>query len=120
MRIGILEDDTDNAILLNTRLGQAGYITETYDDEMKLLGRLTFEPTRFDALLLNWLVLKQPSKGQAIQHIRKVRPDIPILLISTMPDEEFESMQQLYKGVEVLRTLSEVIESLKRAQNKGR
>ena len=118
MRIGILEDDADNAVLLDTRLGEAGHITEIYDDEMKILGRLTFEPTRFDALLLNWLVLKQPPKGQAIQHIRKVRPDIPILLISTMPDEEFESMQQLYTRVESLRAISEVIEFLKRAQNK--
>ncbi|MBA2680832.1 MAG: response regulator transcription factor [Ktedonobacteraceae bacterium] len=118
MRIGILEDDTNIAALLSTILGQAGHVAEIYDDEMKLLGRFTFEPARFDALLLNWLVLKQPPKGQAIQHIRKIRPDIPILLISTMPDEEFESMQQLYSGVEVFRTLTQVMEFLKRAENK--
>ena len=120
MRIGILEDNADNATLLNTLLGQEGHVAEIYDDEMKLLGHFTFEPVRFDALLLNWLVLKQPPKGQAIQHIRRVRPDILILLISTMPDEEFESMQQSYSGVEALRTPFEVIESLKRIEEKGR
>lgn len=119
MRIGILEDDTNNATLLNTALEQAGHVVEIYEDEMKLLGRFTFEPTRFDTLLLNWLVLKQPPKGQAIQHIRRVRPDIPILLISTMPDEDFESMQRLYAGVEAFRTVSEVIEFLKRVKDKG-
>ena len=118
MKVGILEDNEDNATLLNTLLKQAGHSAEVYDDEMKLLGRFTFEPQRFDALLLNWLMLKRPSNGQAIQHIRKVRPSMPILLISTMPDEEFEGMQHSYTELEVLTTPLEVIASLERIERR--
>lgn len=118
MRIGILEDDTDSATFLNTLLEQAGHTTEIYDDEMKLLGRFTFAPEHFDTLLLNWLMLKRPTNGWAIQHIRKVRPDIPILLVSTMPDEEFDSMQRSYSGVKVLKAPFEVLDSLRRIEGK--
>ncbi len=79
----ILLVDDECAILevLHEVLARAGYTVESYADPDEALDRVCSEPDRFDLVITDYTMPKL-SGAELAQRVRKVAPDLPLILVS--------------------------------------
>ena len=80
-RILLVDDELALVHLGEEMLAALGYEAAGYTSSVEALAAITAEPQRFDAVLTDE-TMPQLSGSQIALQIRKIRPDIPILLMS--------------------------------------
>jgi len=80
-RILLVDDELPLVHLGEEMLAALGYEAAGYTSSVDALAAITAEPQRFDAVLTDE-TMPQMSGSQMALQIRKIRPDIPILLMS--------------------------------------
>lgn len=97
MRIALLEDDVDQAKLIEVWLTDAGHHTYIYHSGAKMVGALNKES--FDVIMLDWLV-PDISGFEVLQWIReKLDWSCPVIFI-TQRDQEEDVVQALEAGAD--------------------
>jgi DNA-binding response OmpR family regulator len=96
-RIGLLEDDQDQAQLYEVWLGKAGYQTRAYHEAAEFRRRLAADP--MDLLLLDW-ELPGTSGIEVLRWLRENGdPNLPVIFI-TVRDSEEDIVEALRHGAD--------------------
>ena len=85
LRIGLLEDDVDQAYLVKLWLIDAGYEVAHFASGEALLGEV--HHGRFDMLILDWLV-PGVTGIEALRRLREQKVDLPVLFVTQFDAEE--------------------------------
>ena len=80
-RVLLVDDEVALVQVGEEMLAELGYDPAAYASSVEALAAFTAEPERFDAVLTDE-TMPQLSGSQMAQQIRRIRPDIPILLMS--------------------------------------
>jgi len=80
-RVLLVDDEVALVEVGEEMLAELGYDPAAYTSSVDALAAFTAEPARFDAVLTDE-TMPQLSGSQMAQQIRRIRPDIPILLMS--------------------------------------
>jgi len=96
MRVGLLEDDPDHAVMTSGVLQAAGHTCQIYDNGEQFL-RATLHET-FDVLVLDW-ALPDMTGLQVIDAIRHRHDNVPVLFL-TSRDTEQDIVEALSHGAD--------------------
>ncbi len=105
MKIGILDDDPAVCGMLRELLEFTGHEVSIYKNPWDLLMSLFHKdpPTHlFDAIIVD-LLLPDLSGNQVIQQIREHFIDLPIIVISALPDVALDSIHAKFPTLFVLK-----------------
>ena len=80
-RVLLVDDEVALVHVGEEMLAELGYDPAAYTSSVDALAAFAAEPERFDAVLTDE-TMPQLSGSQMAQQIRRIRPDIPILLMS--------------------------------------
>src|SRR3984957_6179320 len=81
IRILIIDDDSVNSTLAKGVLQRHGYTVEIASSPMRALQKFARDIDCVDLVLLDYF-MPTLDGGQTVQHLRKLRPDIKVVLFS--------------------------------------
>ena len=97
MRIGLLEDDIDQANLTAAWLQEAGHNCQHFQTAKDFLRNIKFES--FDLFILDW-ILPDMTGIQALQNLRSSYDDETPVIFATQMDDEKNVVQALESGAD--------------------
>jgi len=108
MRIGLLEDNPSICDMLQEALELAGHHVSFYDKPTSLLATITQErlpssSTGFDLLIIDLLLPETISGLQVIHYVKKLYPDLPVILISAASRVQIEAALEDVPDVQAFR-----------------
>src|ERR1700682_2575085 len=122
MRIAVLDDNQIIGEMLQQYLELEGHTVVVYYSPLKFLVNM-IEPTSvstpFDLMIVDLFLSEGISGGEVIHQVRKIFPDLPVILISAASAWEIEAARRVFPTVRVLRkpfrmaTLLAMIQELK-------
>ena len=105
MLIGILDDDPAICGMLRELLELTGHKVSVYNNPWDLLMRLFHSDPpvhAFDALVVD-ILLPELVGSQVIQQIQAAFVDLPIVVISALPESVLDSIRQKFPTLAVLK-----------------
>ena len=96
MRIGLLEDDADHAVLVTQAVLAAGHSCEVYSTASRFMQAMVRET--FDVLVLDWM-LPDMSGIEVLDWLRQLQDRTPVLFV-TSRDAEQDIVQALAHGAD--------------------
>ena len=78
-RIMVVDDEASLTVLYELWLERLGYVARTYHGSMEALAALQAAPAEFD-LVITDQTMPDMSGMQLAEAIRKIRPDVPVIL----------------------------------------
>lgn len=81
IRILVIDDDSVNSTLAKGVLQRHGYTVEISSNPMRALEKFARDINCADLVLLDYF-MPTLDGGQTVQHLRKLRPDIKVVLFS--------------------------------------
>ena len=106
MRIAVLDDNQSVCEMLQQYLELEGYSVVVYCSPSKFLVNIiepTTASTPFDLLIVDLFLSEGMSGGEVIHQVRKIFPDLPVILISAASAWEIEAAKRALPTVRVLR-----------------
>ena len=106
MRIGILEDNIFIGEMLQQGLQLEGHTVVVYYCPTEFLAHMsepTIASTSFDLIIVDLFFSEGISGGEVIHQVRKIFPDLPVILISAESAWEIEAAKRALPTVRVLR-----------------
>ncbi|MBL8338012.1 MAG: response regulator transcription factor [Rhodoferax sp.] len=96
MRVGVLEDDADHAVLITQALNADGHSTEVYATGARFLQAMVRET--FDVLVLDWM-LPDMTGIEVLDWLRQLEDRTPVLFV-TSRDTENDIVEALRHGAD--------------------
>lgn len=96
MRVGVLEDDVDHAVLITQALQADGHSTEVYATGARFLQAMVRET--FDVLVLDWM-LPDMTGIEVLDWLRQLEDRTPVLFV-TSRDTEADIVLALQHGAD--------------------
>jgi len=108
MNIGIVDDVADIGEMLQIALELAGHHVSFYCTSTTFLAAAIPEqapktPAPFDLLLIDLILPEVHSGTQVVQKVKRVYPDVPIIIITAATLDTIEAALQDMPGTRVLR-----------------
>ena len=96
MRVAVLEDDADHAVLITRFLHDAGHSFEVYSTGARFLQGMLRET--FDVLMLDWM-LPDMTGIEVLDWLRQLEDHTPVIFV-TSRDQEEDMVQALAHGAD--------------------
>ncbi len=96
MRVGVLEDDIDHAVLITQALESDGHSSEVYGTGARFLQAMVRET--FDVLVLDWM-LPDMTGIEVLDWLRQLQDRTPVLFV-TSRDSEQDIVEALRHGAD--------------------
>jgi len=106
MRIAVLDDNQCIGEMLQQYLELEGHTVVVYCSPSKFLVNIiepTTASTPLDLMIVDLCLSEGISGGEVIHHVRKIFPDLPVILISAASSWEIEAAKRGLPTVKVLR-----------------
>jgi DNA-binding response OmpR family regulator len=106
MRIAVLDDNQCIGEMLQHYLELEGHTVVVYCSPSKFLVTIiepTTASTPLDLMIVDLFLSEGISGGEVIHHVRKIFPDLPVILISAASAWEIEAAKRGLPTVRVLR-----------------
>jgi DNA-binding response OmpR family regulator len=106
MRIAVLDDNQSMREMLQQYLQLEGHTVVVYSSPSKFLVTIiepTTASTPLDLLIVDLILSEGISGGEVIHQVRKIFPDLPVILISAASAWETEAARRALPTVRVLR-----------------
>ena len=106
MRIAVLDDNLSISEMLQYYLELEGHTVVVYCSPSKFLVNIiepTTASTPLDLLIVDLFLSEGMSGGEVIHQVRKIFPDLPVILISAASAWQIETARRAVSGVKVLR-----------------
>ena len=106
MRIAVLDDNQCIGEMLQQYLELEGHTVVVYCSPSKFLVNIlepTTASTPLDLMIVDLCLSEGISGGEVIHHVRKIFPDLPVILISAASAREIEAAKRGLPTVRVLQ-----------------
>jgi len=106
MRVGILDDHQGICDMLSMALELAGHTASTYQDSAQFLAFVTQEQASplsgvFDLMIVDYHLPGELSGVDVIRRVRRIYPNLPVLLISAECPRVLEAAKEGLTGVKL-------------------
>ena len=95
IRILLIDDDNVNAILAKNVLERHGCIVNVVANPVKALEKYAREKDAVDLVLVDYF-MPSLDGGEAVQHLRKLNPDIKVILFSGADEMRLRQIMKRY------------------------
>ncbi len=95
IRILIIDDDSVNSALARGVLQRHGYTVEVASNPMRALEKFARNPDCTDLVLLDYF-MPTLDGGQTVQHLRKLNPNIKVVLFSGAEEMHLRQIMKQY------------------------
>ena len=95
IRILIIDDDSVNSTLAKDVLQRHGYTVEIVSNPMRALEKFARNTDCADLVLLDYF-MPMLDGGQTVQHLRKLKPDIKVVLFSGAEEMNLRRIMMQY------------------------
>lgn len=121
IRILIIDDDNVNATLAKSVLERNGCIVQIALSPVKALERYALEKDSIDLVIVDYFMPSMDG-GETVQHLRKLNPDIKVILFSVADELHLRQIMKRYpidafihkplRIQEALQTIHQVVPAL--------
>jgi len=98
----LAEDDTMVRTLAETILCRAGYRVVVVEDGQAAVDTFTERPDDIDLVLLD-VIMPRVSGGEALERMRRLRPEVPAIFSSGYSDDAIQARFVLHEGVRLIK-----------------
>ena len=95
IRILIIDDDSVNSTLAKSLLQRHGFTVEVASNPMRALEKFSRHTDSADLVLLDYF-MPTLDGGQTVQHLRKLNPDIKVVLFSGAEEMHLRQIMKQY------------------------
>jgi two-component system cell cycle sensor histidine kinase/response regulator CckA len=94
-RILIIDDDSVNSTMAKSLLQAHGYTVEVASNPMRALEKFSKNTDSADLVLLDYF-MPTLDGGQTVQHLRKLKPDLKVVLFSGAEEMHLRQIMKQY------------------------
>ena len=95
IRILLIDDDNVNAMLAKSVLERNGCIVQIASNPVKALEKYAREKDAIDLVIVDYF-MPSLDGGEAVQHLRKLNPDIKVILFSGAEEMRLRQIMKRY------------------------
>jgi CheY-like chemotaxis protein len=121
IRILIIDDDNGNAMLAKSVLERNGCLVQIASNPVKALEKYAREKDAIDLVIIDYF-MPSLDGGEAVQHLRKLNPDVKVILFSGAEEMRLRQIMKSYpidayihkplRVQEALETIRQVLPAL--------
>jgi CheY-like chemotaxis protein len=94
-RILIVDDDNVNAMLAKSVLERNGCLVQIASNPVKALEKYAREKDSIDLVIIDYF-MPSLDGGEAVQHLRKLNPDVKVILFSGVEEMRLRQIMKRY------------------------